>query len=99
MKNNKKNGKVMLAAAAALGIYSAVAGKGPFNKYRFKKQHEELEKYVDTNYPDCSYSPISVHGRGYTSTILRMGKPVCFLYFSKGEDGNYVFTELDEKMK
>ena len=99
MSKNKTGKKIMLATAAAAAIYSAVSGKGPFNKYRFKAQHEEMAKYVNSNYPDCSYSPISVHGKGWTSTVLRMGKPVCFVYFTKSEDGTYIFTELDEKMK
>ena len=99
MKENNTAKKIMLLTAAATAVYSAVAGKGPFNRFRFKMQHEELGKYVDTNYPGCTYSPISAHGRGYSSTILSMGRPVSFVYFSKGEDGMYVFTELEEKMK
>ena len=99
MSKNKTGKKIMLATAAAASIFSVVSGKGPFNKYRFKAQHEELDKYVNSNYPDCSYSPISVHGKGWTSAVLRMGKPVCFVYFTKSEDGTYIFTELDEKMK
>ncbi len=99
MANKKTKNKILLAGVAATAAYWVASGKGPFNKYRFKAQHEELAKYVDTNYPDCTYSPISAHGKGWCSTILRMGRPVTFVYFSKGEDGMYVFTELDEKMK
>lgn len=93
----KKKGKILFVTAAAAAVYSVAAGKGPFNKMRFKKQHEELSKYVDTNYPDCSYSPITAHGKGYSSAILRMGKPVSFVYFVESEDG-YIFTELSESM-
>ncbi len=99
MSEMKTGRKLMLATAAAAAVYSVIAGKGPFNKYRFKEQHEELGKYVDTNYPDCSYSHISAHGKGWTATVLRMGKPVSFVYFTKSEDGAYIFTELDERMK
>lgn len=95
MEKKKVKGRVMLATAAAATLYSMAAGKGPFNKMRFKDQHEELAKYVDTNYPDCSYSPIEKKGRGYFSTILKMGKPVVYVYFIKGKEG-YVFTEVDE---
>lgn len=99
MSEKKTGKKIMLATLAATAAYSVIAGKGPFNKYRFKKQHEELDKYVETNYPDCSYSAISQHGKGWTAAILRMGKPISFVYFTRAEDGNYIFTELDEKMK
>lgn len=99
MSEKKTAKKLMLLTAAAGAIYSAASGKGPFNKYRFKKQHDVLAKYVDTNYPGCSYSAISAHGRGYSAAVLRMGKPISFIYFSKGDDGAYVFTELEEKME
>lgn len=95
-KSNK--GKMLLLGATAAVVYSAVAGKGPFNKYRFKEQHAELTKYVDTNYPGCSYSPIEAHGKGYTAAVMKMGKVIKFIYFTKDGEGNYIFTELDEKM-
>lgn len=98
MENKKLKKKMLLAGVAATAVYWVAAGKGPFNKYRFKTQHEELAKFVDTNYPDCTYSPITAHGKGWSSTILRMGRPVSYVYFSKGDDGMYVFTELEEKM-
>lgn len=94
-----KKKKMILATAALAAVYSVATGKGPFNKYRFKEQHEELDKYVETNYPDCSYSAITQHGKGWTSSVFKMGKPIRFIYFTKSEDGNYIFTELDEKMK
>lgn len=83
----------MLTAAAAAAIYGAVTGKGFFNRPRFRAQHEALGKYVDNNYPGCTYSPITIHGRGWSSCVRRMGRPVCYLYFSKSDDGTYVFTE------
>lgn len=95
-KSNK--GKLFLAGAVAAVAYSAVTGKGPFNKYRFKEQHAELAKYMDTNYPGCSYSPIEAHGKGYTATVIKMGKAIKFIYFTKDEEGNYIFTELNERM-
>ncbi|MBQ3124832.1 MAG: hypothetical protein IJC09_05385 [Clostridia bacterium] len=99
MSEKKTGKKLMLATAAIAAVYSVAAGKGPFNKYRFKKQHEELSKYVDTNYPECSYAPITVHGKGWASVILKAGKPVSYVYFTKSEDGTYIFTELDEQIK
>lgn len=79
--------------------YSVIAGKGPFNKMRFKEQHNELAKYVDTNYPNCQYSGIIKHGRGWSSKVMRYGKTITFVYFTKSEDGVYVFTEAKEKLK
>lgn len=99
MENKKIKNKLFLAGVTAFAAYSAASGKGPFNKYRFKKQHDALAKYVDTNFPDCSYSPITAHGNGWSAAILRGGRTVKFVYFSKGEDGHYIFTELDERIK
>lgn len=99
MSEKKTGRKLFLAAAAATAVYSVAAGKGPFNKFRFKQQHEELSKYVDLNYPDCSYSPITAHGKGWASVILKSGRPVSYVYFTKSEDGTYIFTELDEQIK
>lgn len=88
----------MFATATAAALYSAVAGKGFLNKPRFKEQHEALAKYVDTNYPDCTYSPITMHGRGWSSVIRRRGRAVVFVYFSKSPEGVYVFTESKERL-
>ena len=99
MGEKKTGRKLMLAAAAVTAVYSVAAGKGPFNKFRFKSQHEELSKYVDSNYPGCSYAPISAHGKGWASVILKANKPVSYVYFTKSEDGTYIFTELDEQIK
>lgn len=97
MKFKNLKCSALITAAAASAIYSAVAGKGIFNKPRFKEQHEALGKYVDANYPDCIYTPITMHGRGWASCVLRMGKTVSCIYFSKSDDGIYVFTESKQK--
>ena len=99
MDSKKINKRLNMAGAAATAVYFVAAGKGPFNKYRFKEQHEELSKYIDTNYPGCAYSTITAHGKGYSAAVLKLGAPIKFIYFSKGTDGHYIFTELDEKMK
>lgn len=85
--------RTVLTAAVAAAVYSAVTGKGIFNKPRFREQHEALGKYVDNNHPGCTYSSITVHGRGWSSCVRRWGRPVCYVYFSKSPDGTYVFTE------
>ncbi len=97
-KKKGGKGKFLLLGLAAATIYSVATGKGPFNKYRFKEQHEEIGKYLETNYPDCIYSPITFHGTGWSVTVMRLGKVVKFIYFTKDEAGHYIFTELDEKM-
>lgn len=96
---NRFKRRTLLTTAAVAVAYSAIAGKGLFNKPRFKEQHEALAKYVDNNYPDCTYSEICMHGKGWSSIIRRHGKPVCFVYFSKSPDGVYVFTESATELK
>ena len=93
MSNKRLKCRAMLTAAAAAVVYSAVAGKGLFNKPRFREQHEALGRYVDNNYRGCTYSSITIHGRGWSSCVKRFGRPVCYIYFSKSPDGTYVFTE------
>lgn len=91
--------RTVLTAAVAAAAYSLIAGKGPFNKTRFREQHDVLSRYVDGNYPDCSYAPITMHGRGWASKIRRHGRIIKFVYFSKGADGHYIFTEADHEIK
>ena len=95
-KQIKRSAVVIGAFSAAL--YTLIAGKGFFNRPRFREQHEELSRYVDNNYPECSYSPITIHGSGWSSAIRRHGRVVTFVYFSKSPDGTYVFTESKEKL-
>lgn len=83
----------VLTAAAAAGLYGLIAGKGPFNKMRFGEQHNALARYVDNNYPGCSYSPIAAQGHGWTASVRRRGRVVSVVYFTKSPDGVYVFTE------
>ena len=47
----KKRTLFLIGTAAAAGIYSAITGKGLFNKPRFKEQHERVANYVETHYP------------------------------------------------
>lgn len=89
---------IMISAAAAAGLYGLAAGKGPFNKTRFREQHEALSKYVDNNYPECSYTSISAHGHGWISSVRKRGRTVAVIYFSKSPDGTYVFTRSKADM-
>ncbi len=100
LKQLKKiKNRSFLTAAAAAAVYSAVTGKGIFNRSRFREQHAELASYVDGNYPDCIYTPITMHGRGWSSSVMRMGRVISYIYFTKGDDGVYVFTESKVKLK
>ena len=99
MDIKKLKNRTMLTAAAAVAVYSIAAGKGLFNKPRFREQHDELERYVDNNYPGCCYTPITMHGRGWSSTVKRGGRVLSYIYFSKSREGIYVFTESKQKLK
>ena len=99
MGKKKIGRKLLLATAAATAVYTVATGKGPFNKYRFKKQHEELSAYVESKYPGCTYGPISAHGSGWASVILKNGTPVSYVYFTRTGDGTDIYTELDEQIK
>lgn len=88
------NKKTLFAlGAAAAGVYAAIEGKGPFNKLRFREQHERISHYVETHYPGALYSPIYATEKGYATVIRSIGRPKIILYASRGDDGNYIFTE------
>lgn len=89
----KKRTLAILAGAAVAGVYSAVNGKGPFNKMRFKEQHEHIANYVDTHYPNAFYSPVSETENGWVTTIIRFNMPKIILYVTCDSEGNYIFTE------
>lgn len=91
----KKKNIAILTTVAAAGIYSAVNGKGPFNKLRFKEQHDAVSRYVDAHYPKAAYGPITMAGNGWTTVIRQLNKPKVFLYFTRSGDGVYVFHESD----
>ncbi|MCH5210490.1 MAG: hypothetical protein J1F01_05940 [Oscillospiraceae bacterium] len=89
----KKKTLFLLGTAAAAGIYSAVTGKGPFNRIRFKEQHERIANYMETHYPKAIYTPVEATENGYVTVIKRLGMPDIILYITCDEDGNYIFTE------
>jgi hypothetical protein len=89
----KKKTLFMIGTAAAAGIYSAVKGKGPFNRLRFKEQHDSISRYVETHYPNALYSPISATANGYVTVIRRIGQPNIILYVTRDSMGNYIFSE------
>lgn len=89
----KKKTLFLLGTAAAAGIYGAVMGKGPFNRIRFKEQHERIANYMETHYPKAIYTPVEATENGYVTVIKRLGMPDIILYITCDEDGNYIFTE------
>jgi len=92
----KKRNKFLLFTAAAAGavVYSAIEGRGIFNKTRFKKVHEAVSGYVETHYPHSFYSPISATKNGYITTINTGSKKV-ILYITTSPDGIFVFEEKE----
>lgn len=90
-----KKRTLFLIGAAAAGIYSAAAGKGPFNKIRFKQQHEHIARYVEAHYPNAVYGPVEQAGNGWAVVIRRIGFPNILLYAACDDDGNYIFTEAE----
>ena len=92
--NKKKLLKITVAAAAATN-YSAVNGKGIFNRMRFKDEHDAIARYVEGNYPGASYSPVQKTELGYAVVIRRANKgSKIMLYAMPTNDGNYVFKEI-----
>lgn len=89
----KKRNAAMLMSITALGVYSAVRGKGIFNKPRFREQHHVISRYVEAHYPGAVYSPIESAHKGYLTVIRRIGKPKIMLYAYKTSAGVYVFEE------
>lgn len=91
---NKKKLLAFAATAAAVTAYSAVTGKGIFNKYRFKNEHEAIAKYVESNYPGAVYSPVQKTEQGYAVIIRRPNMAKVMLYVMPTERGDYVFHEV-----
>ncbi len=89
----KKKTLLMLGAAAAAGVYGAVTGKGPFNRIRFKEQHERISNYMETHYPKAIYTPVEATENGYVTVIKRLGMNDIILYITIDGEGNYIFTE------
>lgn len=91
----KRKTLFLIGTAAAAGIYSAMTGKGPFNRIRFKEQHERISHYVETHYPGALYTPVEATEKGWVTVIKRLGMPKIILYVNRDEMGNYIFTETE----
>ncbi len=88
----KKRTLFLIGTAAAAGIYSAITGKGLFNKPRFKEQHERVANYVETHYPNAVYTPIEMTANGWVTVIRRIARPNIILYITR--DGNGLCSVL-----
>ena len=91
---NKKKLLNFAATAVAVTAYSAVTGKGIFNKYKFKNEHEAIAKYVESNYPGAVYSPVQKTEQGYAVIIRRPNMAKVMLYVMPTDRGDYVFHEV-----
>ena len=92
----KKRTLFLIGTAAAAGIYSAITGKGLFNKPRFKEKHERVANYVETHYPNAVYTPIEMTANGWVTVIRRIARPNIILYITRDGNGNYVFSESED---
>lgn len=92
---NKKKLFTLTAVAATATLYSAVTGKGIFNRMRFKNEHDAIARYVESNYPGAVYSPVQKTEMGYAVVIRRPNRSSkIMLYAMPCEDGHYVFKEV-----
>lgn len=90
----KKNKFLLVAAAGAVAtIYSAIEGKGIFNKVRFASVHNAVSRYVADRYPTSAYSPIEATKNGYITTVFTPQGKVA-LYITKTKDESFVFEEM-----
>ena len=93
MKGNKF--ATLAISAAIVAAYSAITGKGIFNKLRFKDEHDAIGRYVESNYPGAKYSPIQKTELGFAVVVSR-GKDASniMIYATPTADGHYVFREV-----
>ena len=89
-----KKKTALLLGATVFGVaYSAIEGKGIFNKLRFKSVHQAVGAYVDSHYTNAHYSPITATQKGYISTITKSNGEKVLLYITRSQDNIYVFNE------
>jgi len=92
---NRNKFASLALTAAAVTAYSAITGKGIFNKIRFKKERDAIGRYVESNYPEAVYSPVQKTELGYAVVVRRKGsKSNIMIYATPTADGHYVFREV-----
>lgn len=92
MKKSHKLTAVLVGAAAA-GIYAAVRGKGIFNRPRFKKQHDAIERYIEAKHKNAQYSPVEQISNGWCTVVTEFDGTQFMLYMTCDENGVFVFHE------
>lgn len=93
MKNKNYALLTLLGSAAIAGVYSYIKGKGVFNKHRFAKQHEAIERYISTVYPEAKHSPIEAVGTGWCSVVTRSDGNRVVIFMDLDNNGDYIFKE------
>ena len=80
--------------AAALGAYNFYKGKGIFNKLRFAQQHEAVANYLESHFPNSTYSDITETEDGW-SCVVNTYPGNIVLYMTKTDCGQFVFWEKE----
>lgn len=91
----KKSHRLMavLAGAAAAGVYAAVKGKGVFNRPRFAKQHDAIQRYIDAKHKNAEYAPVETVSNGWCTVVTETDGSQFMLYMTCDKDGVFVFHE------
>ena len=94
----KKSHRLMavLAGAAAAGVYAAVKGKGVFNRPRFAKQHDAIQRYIDAKHKNAEYAPVETVSNGWCTVVTETDGRQFMLYMTCDKDG--VFVSHEEKL-
>ena len=92
--SRKNKSLPVLLGVAAWEAYRFYKGKGIYNKLRYKKQHEALNNYLKTHYPEAFYSDI-VEADGGWSCVATNGDNRIVIYMTKTDDGTFVFWEKE----
>lgn len=86
----------LLIGAAAAGVYRAIAGKGIFNKIKYKEQLSAINGYIRAHHPGARHSEVTKTSKGYMTVVSRNDQsPKIILYASKTPEGVYVFHETE----
>jgi len=90
--SKKNNNMPILLGVALWEGYRFYKGKGIFNKFRYKKQHEAVSNYLETHYPNAFYSDIVETDDGWSCILNDSGKKV-MLYMTKTDNNTFIFWE------
>ena len=91
---SKRGAKLLLLGAAAVGAYNLYKGKGAFNKIRFKEQHEAVLDYLESHFPNATYSEITQTDKGWSCVVNAYPKNFV-LYMTKTPENVFLFWEKE----